>query len=324
MCRWLFSSLLSVPASIVKQQIVLLCIVTVYDLHCSSATTLTHVIPRGNYPVVGVTCLASELFVVRQTPQQRIEVYDTTTFTQQRSISVSQLDKASGLTSCVVNMCLYVSDHGNDRVHKVEMSDSSATSQQSSYGYGYYGYDKVKKATTYWNVGVRPAGLCVTSVNNVLVTCNIENSVREYTTQGKMVRRITFQSVINSPWHVIQFSNDQFAVTFSHGVRIVNGQGKIVHSCGNTYVCGSAPGQVNNPKSLMQVNKDCILVADCNNNRMMLFSSTSNRTLEIALPTDGGLQGPWGFFLDIDLGRLFVGEYEGNRVFVFDNVYSSL
>lgn len=272
----------------------------VRDVCCSSAATLKHIIPRGNSQVVGVTSLGNELFVVRLSPQQQIEVYDTTNFTLLRNISVPQLNYAYGLTSCDVNKCLYVSNYGNYWLHRVDLSNNSAT---------------------YWGVGTTPAGLFVNSVNNVLVTCNGENSVREYTTQGTMVRQITFQSDISSPWHVVQLSNDQFAVTHSHRVSIVNDQGVVVHSYGNASVAGSAPGQMNTPKGVTRVSNDCLLVADSNNNRMVLLSPTFDRKLDLALPIDDGLQCPWGYFFDVTRGRLFVGEYNGCRVLVFDNVY---
>jgi DNA-binding beta-propeller fold protein YncE len=261
---------------------------------------LKHIIPRGSYQVIGVTSLGNELFVVRQTAQQQIEVYDTTNFTLQRKISVHQLVYAYGLTSCGINKCLYVSNYGNQWLHRVDLSNSAAT---------------------YWAVGATPAGLFVNSVNNVLVTCNGENSVREYTTQGTMVRQIRFQSGISSPWHVVQLSNDQFAVTHSNRICIVNNQGIVVHSYGNASVAGSAPGQMNTPKGLMRVSNDCLLVADSNNNRMVLLTPTLDRTLYLTLPIDGGLQCPWGFFFDVTRGRLFIGEYSGYRVPVFDNVY---
>jgi hypothetical protein len=42
---------------------------------------------------------------------------------------------------------------------------------------------------------------------------------------------------------------------------------------------------------------------------------------DLQLPTNVALQDPFTFHLDEALGRLFIGEFEGRRVLVFDNVF---
>lgn len=261
---------------------------------------LAHVVPNGGYPVGGVTSLDNELFVVRETALQRIEVYDSTTFALTRNLPVNNLHYASGLTSCAVNKCLYVSHYNNNSLHRVDLSNSSAT---------------------FWGVGAYPAGLSVNSANNVLVTCYQGNCVQEYTTQGTMIRQISFQSGISNPWWVIQIANDQFAVSSLHRVCIVDDKGVVTQSYGNPSVAGSALGQLNTPFGLIRVRNGSFLVADSGNNRLILLSPTLDRTLAVSLPIDGGLQCPRALCFNESRGRLFVGEYNGRRVLIFDDVY---
>jgi hypothetical protein len=69
--------------------------------------------------IVGLTSVDSRrLFVLRAPSEQKIEVYETTTFKLQQTLNVAGLSDYSDvrgnndLTSCVVNNCLYVSDYG--------------------------------------------------------------------------------------------------------------------------------------------------------------------------------------------------------------------
>jgi galactokinase/mevalonate kinase-like predicted kinase len=77
--------------------------------------------------VVGVTSINS-LFVLRDPSQQQIQVYDLKSFKQQQTIQLIDLSddtSGSGLTSCVTNNCLYVSDYWKNTVYKVNLSSNN-------------------------------------------------------------------------------------------------------------------------------------------------------------------------------------------------------
>jgi DNA-binding beta-propeller fold protein YncE len=261
--------------------------------------TLVHIIPKGNSYVVGVTSMANQLFVMRQSAQQQIRVYDTTNFTLQRVISVPGLVKSFGLASCIINQCLYASDSKNNCVFRVEMSNTNAVNS--------------------WAVGHFPAGLSVNSASNVLVTCYKGHKIQEYTTRGLLVREINLQhSVITSPWHSIHLSNDEFVVSHSHRICIVNASGAIIRSYGST-TAGSADGQLNYPVGLIQVRNGCFLVADRCNNRLVILDSSLVNARVLPLPVDCGLKYPFALHFDKSRGRLYVGEYDTSRVFTFDS-----
>jgi len=97
----------------------------------SSSPTVMHVI-TGSDQVGGVTSFGDDVFVVRFNSQQKIEVYDATTFTLQRHIRVPGLGcTCYGLAACPDNKCLYASDWYNASVHRVELSGSNAVMKWS-------------------------------------------------------------------------------------------------------------------------------------------------------------------------------------------------
>ena len=115
---------------------------------------MTHVISAdGDRAVVGVTSVDNRLFVLRSPSQQSIEVYDLKTFTlQQQILKVNGLsnDSYNGLTACVVNKCLYVSDYLNATVYKVQLTVDNQISK--------------------WSVGRGPRGLSINTSCNLQVT----------------------------------------------------------------------------------------------------------------------------------------------------------
>ena len=146
----------------------------------SSTPTLTHVISAdGDRDVVGVTSVDNRLFVLRSPSQQSIEVYDLKTFTlQQQTLKVKGLsdwrNSFNGLTACVVNKCLYVSDINNATVYKIDLTVDN----------------KISK----WSVGGGPRGLSINTACNLLVACFKDRKIQEYTTSGSLVREICIKS----------------------------------------------------------------------------------------------------------------------------------
>jgi DNA-binding beta-propeller fold protein YncE len=159
--------------------------------------------------VVGVTSIDPHLFVLRAPSQQKIQVYDLKSFKQQQTIQLIDLSddtSYNGLTSCVTNNCLYVSDYYNNTVYKVDLKSSDNE-------------NKVIK----WNVGERPRGLSINSECNLIVACGAVSyrgeagKIQEYnTTSGSLVREISLElkDVKLDPLHAIQLmtSDHQFVM----------------------------------------------------------------------------------------------------------------
>jgi len=270
-----------------------------------TAVKLTHVIPsQGRESVTAVTSLGNEVFVLRCISQQQVEVYDASTFTLQRNITVPGLGSWSyGLAACAHYKCLYVSDDKHDSIHRAELSGSSA----------------VKK----WSVASGPRGLSVNKEHNVVVASFEAHKIQEYTTHGAFVREISLeQGGVTDPWHAVQLSTGDYVVSECESlgaVSVVGIDGRVVRRyCPSP---SSDVGEMKDPTGLAVTKDDDILVADEDNSRILLVNSSLSSARELALPVDHGIQWPWGLCLDESRGRLCVGEWSGShRVLVFDGV----
>jgi len=264
--------------------------------------TLVTVIPSTDNVSVGSVAIHGNQLFVGSGGAARVDVYDTTTFSIQRSVSFTDLGTfVLGLATCDVNNCLYVSDYYNGSVHKVDLST----------------YNVVLK----WKVPRGPSGLSVNTTHNVLVACSNDKKIQEYTTVGALVCEVSISD--SSPWHVIQLPSGQLVVSQRyplHRVSVVGLDGSVIRSYGNK--AGSQPGQLNGPNGMaMYGEQGVVLVADYYNNRIMALNSSLSDARQLPLSVDGEVQCPMSLCLDEARGRLFVGEYDGQRrVLVFDNV----
>jgi len=250
-----------------------------------------------------MTSLGDDVFVLRQRGQQ-VEVYDARTFTLLRHIRIRGLGSPSyGLAASIHYDCLYASDWCNSRIHRVDLSDSSAVKQ--------------------WSVASSPAGLSVNKVHNVVVPCYGAHKLQEYTTHGTLVREISLQPVgVSKPWHAVQLSTGDYVVsqyTSPGAVHVVGLDGQVLHSYDQSQA--SNVGPMSYPASLAVTKNDNILVADCSDNRILSLDSSLSSAHKLVLPVDNGIQSPFGLFLDELRKRLYVGEFGGEkRVLVFDNM----
>jgi len=269
----------------------------------SSSPTVIHVIPGGN-GVGGVTSLGNDVFVVRQDSQQKIEVYDAKTFTLQRHITVPGLGNCLfGLAACHRNNCLYASDHNDHSLHRVELSGSNAAMK--------------------WSVARHPTGLSVNSEHNLLVVSFTECRLQIFTAYGTLLQNIQLQADIVCPSHAVQLPTGQFLVSHwgsLHRVCLVGVDGAVVRSFGGQ--AGSQLTQMSEPEGLAVDREGRVLVADQDNNRLLVIDqSLSNaHEMSVGLCVDGGLKVPYSLWYDQSRRRLCVGEDRGGRVIVIDNV----
>jgi DNA-binding beta-propeller fold protein YncE len=275
------------------------------------------IIAGDRRPVVGVTSINS-LFVLRAPSQQQIQVYDLKSFKQQQTIQLIDLSDHSdnGLTSCVTNNCLFVSDYDKNTVYKVNLSSNNQIIK--------------------WNVGRRPCGLSINCACNLIVAYYYNNKIQEYnTTSGSLVREISL--VLNDVWlrplYAIQLlSNDQFVVSCWNEtsrscdvVEVDTKRRQIVVSYTNQ-LKSTTEHEFSYPSQLSVDKNEFILVADTENNRIVILNRSLKcdaRELNVMMSVDGGLQEPSCLYFNESQNRLFVGErnWSGeSRVLVFDNV----
>jgi hypothetical protein len=277
-----------------------------------------------------MTSIDSRLFVLRGRPsRQQIQVYDTKSFKQQQIIQVDGLSDDilnSGMTSCVTNNCLYVSDWCQHTVYKVELSANN----------------KVSK----WSVGRYPRGLAINTARNLIVASFWTRKIQEYNTAiGSLVREISLKSIDAEllPFHAIQLTSDQFVVSCvnltnsAHDVVEIDTKGRVVVSYRNQ-LKPTTQHEFNWPRHLsVDENNEFIFVADIVNDRIVILDrSLKSCARELNMNSvDGGLEKPSCLYFNSSQNRLFVGGWCGRdynlwswffsprnmcRVLMFDNV----
>jgi len=258
---------------------------------------------RGN--VTAVASDGDDVYVLRGKSEQ-VEVYDAEKFAFKCYIKVPGLgSNARGLAVCPKNSCLYAPNFMSGSVHRVEL--------------------KADNAAKNWSVSGRPAGLSVNKAHNLVVTCFEASILQEYTTHGSLLREICLKAAgVTYPRHAVQLSSGDYAVSETHGklpgeISIVRVDGRVVKKYARSLT--SDVGQMKRPMRIALTKNDDILVADEENNRILLIKRSESCIEELALPVDGGIQSPWALCLDESRDRLYVGELGGKfRVLVFDNV----
>ena len=262
---------------------------------------LTNTLPAGKWPVRGVTVLFDQIFVLRLGTQE-VEVYDSNTLNLTSRLPVDELVSPWDLASCSKFRCLYISGWFGRVIHRVELGG----------------------ATTRWEVNDASYGLSVTPDPDfhVLVTCGAARKLKEFTTNGTLVREILLHEDLVHPHRAIQIDG-QFIVSHGwhsdplHRVCIVNSTGHVTRCYGGPR--GSAAGQLNYPRHLAVDGEGNVLVADHSNKRVLLLNETLYYVRELVSIHNSDRSGlvPWRLCLDVSRGRLFVADYRQNDVLMF-------
>jgi len=215
-----------------------------------------HTLPDGE-PVWSVTSLDNLLYVLRQLSHE-IEVYDKDSYKLQRCITVPDLIDGNDVIACAHNRCAYICDIAdtNKCIHRVGLP---------------HGVD-----ITNWPVNDKPCCLSVTDTHSVLVTCREVRRIKEFTTDGILLRQIQLSEDVVSPWHTIQLSSGEFVVCHGdlddpiHRVCLIGSDGRVVKSYGRQK--GSGAQQMDVPLHLAVDRNGFVFVADMNNDRVLLLS----------------------------------------------------
>jgi len=209
--------------------------------------------------VWGVTSLDDLLYVLRGgKSSEQIEVYDKDSYKLQRCITVPGLIAGSDVIACAHNRCAYISDMAdtNKCIHRVGLP---------------HGTD-----ITNWPVNDIPRRLSVTDTHSVLVTCREVRKIKEFSTDGKLLRQIQLSQHVVSPLHTIQLSSGEFVVCHGdrgdpvHRVCLVGSDGRVVKSYGGP--AGSSTQQMSVPIHLAVERNGFVFVADVDNQRVLLLS----------------------------------------------------
>jgi len=208
-------------------------------------------------PVRGVTSHDNLLYVLRAyKSSDQIEAYDKDCCRLQRKLTVRGLVKPADITACRRNCCAYISDSYNEQIHRVPLPVGA----------------EVKS----WRVNAEPFGLSVTGSRSVLVTCSKVSRIKEYNTDGHLLRQLQLPEDVIEPRHTVQLSSGHYLAC--HGplkgqlnrVCLLSSDGQVVKSYSGSQ--GSDSQQMNVSKQLAVDRNGFVFVADCCNQRVLLLS----------------------------------------------------
>lgn len=137
------------------------------------------------------------------------------------------------------------------------------------------------------------------------------------------MREIKLQSDVSWPLHALQLPGDRFVV--SHGwvgplqrVCLVDSGGKVTLSFGTDEAAeNSSDSRRIEPRQLAVDSQGSVMVADRENNRIIVLDSRLNWIRDLAVSDSDVPTMPLAMCLDESRGRLFVVVF-GGRVLVFD------
>ena len=275
-------------------------------VHCTVGQVV-HTLPEGE-PVIGVTSLADEVYVLRWKEHDQVEVYDVITYWLERCLTVPKLRGITDMTSCEHYHCVYISDPTVKCIHRLGLD--------------------VQGAATRWAANDEPYGLSVNAAHNVLVACRVVRKIKVFSSHGYLLRELTLPNDVFNPWHAIQTRNGEFIVC--HGglsdpvnrvCKISKDGRRILHSHGGQR--GSDTGQYDVPFHLAVDSNEFLFVIDVYNRRVTLLSPTLDYTRQV-VTSDKLKWRPTRLYLDTQTQRLYVtddewkeGEFTVGRVVVF-------
>jgi len=269
---------------------------------------LVHTLPEGP-PVRGVTLLGDQICLLRLTEgRDQVEVYNAISYRLLRCLTVPKARGFTDMTSCKHFLCLYISDHIVECVHRLTLQGKA----------------------TQWPVNDVPWGLSQNADHNLIVTCRRVRKIKEFSPRGDILRDITLPCDVINPWHAIQLTNGQFIVCHGsskrgdpiHRVCKVSEDGcQIVESHGGQW--GSNINQYNVPARLAVDDNEFVFVVDALNRRVTLLSPTLEYKRQV-VACDQVTSWPDRLYFDVHRRRLYVvdnewknGRYTVGRVVVF-------
>jgi len=186
-----------------------------------------HTLPTRQ-PVIAVATINDKICVLRKKREEAIEVYDVATYVRRRFMTVPDTAGYNfvDMVACQQNQCLYFANSPDKRVHRLELQNRA----------------------TQWSVEDEPSSLSLNRDHNLLVICPAVRQIKEYSSEGKIVREVELPTDLLRPLHAVQLRRGEFVVCHGdladglHRVCTVSADGsQIVRSHGGQK--GSDNGQ---------------------------------------------------------------------------------
>ena len=250
--------------------------------------------------IIGVTSLGDDVFVLRE-QSRYVDLYDSDTLRRVRKVFITDLMEVADMTSSTRHQCVYISDYKGKVIFRLTADFKLSR----------------------WTVSDGPFGLSVMSNDNLLVTCPDTRRLKEFTSDGRLVREIIIDYNISSNiWHAVELSSGQFAVSHG-GYKDDNHQVCVVNSLGQVGSCygkqkGARMGQLENPVHLSVV-EGSVLVACMSSPRIIQLSRTMSYVGTILTGQDG-LKGPYAMHYDSEMRQLYVADNTETNSLIAGNV----
>ena len=253
--------------------------------------------------ISGVTLLENLLYVLRgKKSSKQIEVYDKDSYRFERHLTIRRLGiVAVDIVACPHNRCAYISNVSHNSIHRLALPDGASA--------------------TIWPVNDKPACLSVTDTHDVLVTCHLARKIKEFSTDGKLLRQVQLSDDIVSPWHTIKLSSGQLLMSRGgsgdpvHRVCLLGPDGRVIQSYGGS-------GSEHELHHLAVDRNGLVFVADRYNGRVLLLSPSLSFVRKV-VSRDEFMYGATRLCLDADNNRLYVADsrpnpfmHEGGNVLV--------
>lgn len=197
--------------------------------------------------VTGMAILDERLFVMRfvHAGLNVMQVYERKgtrrDYSECRRVMID-ISRPPDIASCELNSCLYITDMDDEVIMRYYVEDCT----EIGYGrsdlcfqkYGRIICDTFNLLESSWSVDDPPDGLSVTSRGSVLVTCRQARKLKEFTTDGRLLREIRLQADIKGPFYSVQLTTGHYLVCHSgcelHRLCKVNADGRVMQFYGET------------------------------------------------------------------------------------------
>lgn len=253
-------------------------------------------LPVGQ-PVYGVQPIGDEIFVVRDSTPY-IEVYDRNTFRPKRNITVAGMRGPYDMVqSGPYQASLFIADWFNgNNLFRVQIPQGIVSNWSTL-------------EDSFTTLGLARSN-SYTGGANIVVTASVSKKVKTFGVSGNVVDEVTV-SAIPSPRQSIRVRQNRYAVCHGYGpppelhrVCLVDGGSGAVDRCyGGTN--GSDVGQLDTPGRLEPFKRDCILVADTANQRVVALNKNLEHVRDL-IPF--GIDRPYRLYFDEERDLLYVAD----------------
>ena len=153
----------------------------------------------------------------------------------------------------------------------------------------------------------KPYGLCVNNQNNLVIADLSNVSLHVYNSSGDEITTIKLPSGV-TPRYLSPDPSDGYIITGNKQVVWIDGQGAQQRRHEGT-ACGIT---LSAPRGVVRDSKNRYLVADRDNNQLLLFSKGGGEVIKDKITK------PYSLYLDQEQGKLYVGTWDSGQVVVYD------